>query len=172
VPDPDLRLPDGLSEQPTEAEARAALDLITELLDGFEFKSAVDRAVALSLLLTVVCRGSMPTAPVHLIRATNAGTGKSYLIDIAAALATGRICPVTTAGKTPEESEKKLGAMLREGMPIIALDNCTYDLATCSARLPSGPGCRSASSASAKSSNSNAAQPWSPLATTSGPRAT
>jgi putative DNA primase/helicase len=110
------------------AEAKAALALLTELLDGFEFKSEIDRAVALSLLLTVVTRASLPTAPLHLVRATSAGTGKSFLVDVAAALATGRICPVTTAGKTPEETEKKLGAMLREGMPIIALDNCTYDL--------------------------------------------
>ena len=127
APDPDLDLLD-LSEQPTRTEATAALRLLTGLLDGFEFKSEVDRAVALSLLLTLVARGSLPTAPLHLIRATGAGTGKSFLVDVAAVIATGRTCPVTTAGRTPEESEKKLGAMLRGGMPIIALDNCTYDL--------------------------------------------
>jgi putative DNA primase/helicase len=127
VPDPDLVLPE-LPEQPTRREAEAALELLIDLLDGFEFASAVDRSVALSLILTAAVRGYLPTAPLHLVRATAAGTGKSHLVDLAATIATGRLCPVTTAGKTSEESEKKLGAMLRAAMQIISLDNCAYDL--------------------------------------------
>jgi hypothetical protein len=80
------------------------------------------------LILTVVARASMPVAPLHLVRAHAAGTGKSHLVDVASAIATGRYCPVITAGKTPEEAEKRLGALLREGVPLISLDNCSADL--------------------------------------------
>jgi putative DNA primase/helicase len=127
VPDRTLQLPP-LADKPTRAEAETALKLLAGLLVGFEFKSKVDRAVALSLILTAVARPSMPVAPLHLVRANDPGTGKSFLVDLAAVITTGRICPVIAAGKAPEESEKRLGAMLREGVSMISLDNCGYDL--------------------------------------------
>jgi hypothetical protein len=127
VDDPSLRLPN-VPENPSLSEAKAALKLLKDLLTGFKFDSDVDRGVALSLMITMAARGSMPTAPLHLVRACCAGTGKSFLVDIAAAIQTGRICPVITAGRTLEETEKRLGALLFEGVPIIALDNCSYDL--------------------------------------------
>jgi hypothetical protein len=125
--DPSLCLPP-IPGQPSRAEAQAALKLLSALLSGFVFGSATDRAVALSLILTTVARSAMPVAPLHLIRAHTAGTGKSFLVDIAAAVATGRYCPVITAGQTDEEAEKRLGALLREGVPIVSLDNCSRDL--------------------------------------------
>ena len=73
-------------------------------------------------------RGSLPTAPVHLIRADTPGTGKSYLIDVIAIITTGWYCPVITASKSMEETEKRIGAVLLEGIPLISLDNCTHDL--------------------------------------------
>jgi putative DNA primase/helicase len=121
---PALRVP----ERPGRAQAEAALTRLADLLNGFTFAEPTDRAVALSLILTVVARSSMPVAPLHLIRAHSAGTGKSHLVDTAAAIATGRRCPVITAGKTPEEAEKRLGALLRESVPTISLDNCSSDL--------------------------------------------
>jgi hypothetical protein len=57
-----------------------------------------------------------------------AGTGKSYLVDTAAVIATGRICPVITALKSVEETEKRLGSIILSGIPMISLDNCIYDL--------------------------------------------
>ena len=57
-----------------------------------------------------------------------AGTGKSYLVDTAAMIATGRLCPVITALKSVEETEKRLGAIILSGIPMISLDNCTHDL--------------------------------------------
>ena len=125
--DPSLDLPP-IPGQPSRAEAQAALKLLSDLLSGFVFASPTDRAVALSLILTTVARSALPVAPLHLIRAHTAGTGKSFLVDIAAAVATGRHCPVITAGQTAEEAEKRLGALLREGVPIVSLDNCSRDL--------------------------------------------
>jgi putative DNA primase/helicase len=119
-----LRVP----ERPTYAQASAALANLVDLLSGFTFADPVDRAVALSLILTVVARSSMSVAPLHLIRAHTAGTGKSHLADTAAVISSGRLCPVITFGKTPEEAEKRLGALLRESVPMISLDNLSSDL--------------------------------------------
>ena len=55
-------------------------------------------------------------------------TGKSYLIDLIATIATGRLCPVITASKSAEETEKRIGSVLLSGTPIVSLDNCTHDL--------------------------------------------
>ena len=66
-----------IPEHPTKEQARAALDMLTDLLSEFPFSKPVDRSVALSGLLTAHVRGSLPTAPVILVRADTPGTGKS-----------------------------------------------------------------------------------------------
>ena len=84
--------------------------------------------MALSGLLTALLRGSLPTAPVFLVRADTPGTGKSYLVDLIATVATGGLCPVITALHNEEETEKRLGAVLLSGSAIVSLDNLTRDL--------------------------------------------
>jgi hypothetical protein len=107
------------------------IDLLAEFtfkrIDG-DYQKRLNRSVALSGLLTALVRGSLPTAPMHLIRAHMAGTGKSHLVDTIAVIATGRICPVITALKNAEETEKRLGAIILSGIPMISLDNCAHDL--------------------------------------------
>ena len=115
-------------EHPTREQAIAALSLLADLLSEFSFVEKVDGAVALSALLTALVRGSLATAPMYLIRAHTPGTGKSYLVDLIAMVATGRLCPVITAGKTEEETEKRLGSVLLSGSSIVSLDNCLHDL--------------------------------------------
>jgi len=124
-----------IPEHPTRDQALAALKLLIDLLSEFSFRriggeheKQLNRSVALSGLLTALVRGSLPTAPMHLIAAHMAGTGKSYLVDTAAVIATGRLCPVITALKSVEETEKRLGAIILSGVPMISLDNCKHDL--------------------------------------------
>ena len=64
----------------------------------------------------------------HAVDAPEAGTGKSYLIDIASVIATGEIAPVIAAGRNEEETEKRLAAELMTGQPIISIDNLNGDL--------------------------------------------
>ncbi|HEY2229772.1 MAG TPA: DNA-primase RepB domain-containing protein [Xanthobacteraceae bacterium] len=123
---PGLQLPP-VPERPTRDQAAASLATLKELF----FKQQdppIDRAAALSGLLTALLRGSLPTAPIHLIRADTPGTGKSYLVDIIAMVATGRLCPVITASKSPDELEKRIGAVLLSGSSIVSLDNIERDL--------------------------------------------
>jgi putative DNA primase/helicase len=125
---PSLQLPP-IPERPTREQAVAALATLKNLFAEFSFqRRGLDCSIALSGLLTALLRGSLPTAPVYLIAADTPGTGKSYLVDVIAMIADGRLCPVITASKNVEETEKRLGSVLLNGVSIVSLDNCTHDL--------------------------------------------
>ena len=113
-----------IPDQPTKRDALDALSVLnTELLDEFPFVDNAARSVALSLLLTPVLRAAMPVVPMHVITKPEAGTGGSYLVDIASAIATGERCAVMAVSDNKEETEKRLiGAALAQ-FPIISLDN-------------------------------------------------
>jgi putative DNA primase/helicase len=123
----DFDLPD-IPEQPSRQQAIAALQLYKDLLKGFPFASATDLSVALAAILTVVLRGGFNLTPMFLIAAPDVGTGKSYLVDLIATIVTRRACPVIAAGKSAEEMEKRLGAILLEGGTVVSLDNLAFDL--------------------------------------------
>ena len=118
-----------MSLEPTKQEAEAALELLEELLQEFPFVNEASKSVALSALITPVCMGAMPVAPMHIANAPMPGTGKSYLFDIVSAIALGRICPVISAGGSVEETEKRLGAALMKGQTLISIDNLNGELA-------------------------------------------
>ena len=50
------------------------------------------------------------------------------LVDLASAVATGREAGVIAQGRTEEELEKRLGALLLAGEQVIAIDNCEAPL--------------------------------------------
>jgi hypothetical protein len=121
-----------MPSEPTKRDAEIALALIDGLLDEFPFADigkatqSINRAVALSQLMTPVLRGALaPAVPLHVDKAPQPGTGKSYLADIASMMATGDRCAVIAAAPKPEETEKRLVAAALAGFPIIALDNCS-----------------------------------------------
>jgi hypothetical protein len=120
-------MPD-IPEHPTQEDAMVAIELLDGLLDEFPFAGVASRSVALSSLITPVVRGAFTVAPMHSACAPSAGTGKSYLFDIAAAIEIGQPCPVLAAGRTEEETEKRLGAALLAGQPIINIDNVNGEL--------------------------------------------
>lgn len=112
-----------ISETPTKDDAKTAAALLEGLLAGFPFANQPSRTVALSKILTPILRGAFPLAPLHLTSAPEAGSGKSYLDDIAAAVATGERCAVIAVSPNPEETEKRLIGAALAGHPIITLDN-------------------------------------------------
>jgi RepB DNA-primase from phage plasmid len=127
---PSIQVPP-IHDHPTRENATASLNLLTDLLVEFAFKdgdTGLDRSVALSGLLTAVLRGSMSTAPMHFARAHAAGSGKSLLIDTYHTIVTGQVCAPISAPKDPDELEKRLGGLLRSGVPIISIDNTVDDL--------------------------------------------
>ncbi len=113
-----------IESRPTLAAASKALALLKDLISSFPFVGEVDRAVALSGILTALVRRSLPTAPLHAYTAPVAGSGKSMLVDIASIVSTGHEAGVIAQGKSEEEMEKRLGALLIAADPVIAIDNC------------------------------------------------
>lgn len=117
-----------IPSKPSKRQAASALRLLCDLLTEFPFIDEPSRAVALSGLISPVVRGALSVAPLHAMSAPVAGSGKSYIIDLSSAIATGRPCPVIAAGKTEEETEKRLGAIMMAGQTIVSIDNLNGDL--------------------------------------------
>jgi putative DNA primase/helicase len=99
-----------------------------QLLAAFPFVSDVDRAVALSVLMTPLVRASMDVAPMHMIRANTAGSGKSYLVETAAMIATGELPAVVAVSADDDEMRKLISALIMRGAPIFSLDNASVDV--------------------------------------------
>jgi hypothetical protein len=132
-----LKMPH-MPDRPTRADALHALELLKDILAEFPFVPDADKgetgdrnaslSVALSMLITPTVRGCMDVAPMHVGKAPDAGTGKSYLANIAAAIALGERCSVMSVNGNDEETEKRLGARAMAGNPIISLDNVNGEL--------------------------------------------
>jgi hypothetical protein len=117
-----------IPDRPSQAEAASALTLLSQLVETFPFVDGASRSVALSAILTALIRRSLPTAPLHAFSAPVPGSGKSMLVDIASVIATGRSAGVIAQGQGEEELQKRLGALLMAGEPVIAIDNCEAPL--------------------------------------------
>ena len=112
----------------TREDALEAKRVLGELIAEFPFVDRASESVVYSMIVTPVARGAFPTTPMHAVTSHEAGSGKSYACDIAAAVAIGQPCPVMAAGRTEEETEKRLGAALLTGQPLISIDNVNGDL--------------------------------------------
>jgi hypothetical protein len=119
---------ESIPENPTKEDALAALAVLNSLLAEFPLVDNVARAVALSLFITPVVRGAFSVTPMHVIDAPEAGAGKSYLLDVTSAIATGQPMPVIAAGRTEEETEKRLGSALLASQSLITIDNVNGEL--------------------------------------------
>jgi putative DNA primase/helicase len=128
VPSGNPVLSAALMGTPTRDDALAALELLIGLLVEFPFVGGVDRSVALSMFITPAVRGALRFAPMHLVRAVEAGTGKSFLVNLVHVVLSGRFCPATNAGTTLKETEARIDAMLLSGHPVFSLDNLTGEL--------------------------------------------
>ena len=117
-----------MPESPTREDALRAVAAIDELCCESPFVNDSDRSVFRSLLISAAARAATGLAPVHAFTAYAPGSGKSYLCDIVAAVLTGRWCPVISPGRTEEEFEKRIGAMLLGGYNLISFDNISAGL--------------------------------------------
>jgi putative DNA primase/helicase len=110
-------------ETPSRNEGLAAIRRVAGLFDEFAFKDEASRAVALSDVVTAVVRPSCVCVPAHAVNANQAGSGKSFLKDTAAAVALGDLCPVISEGDSDAERDKTINAELLKGTPYWSLDN-------------------------------------------------
>jgi putative DNA primase/helicase len=100
-----------------------------DLLGEFRFETDTDRAVGVAWLMVPALWPGMEVSPLFLFRANVSGSGKSYLVDLGAAIASGqKAAAVIGAGPNHEETEKWLSALLLEGARHVAVDNLDADL--------------------------------------------
>ena len=115
-------------DRPDGAAAMNALALFDRLLKDFTFTDDHSKAVALSALITPIVRPALGRVPLHAVTAPDSGCGKSYLVHIASAIATGQAPAAITAGGDLGEMEKRLDVALLDAAPIVMLDNVTSTL--------------------------------------------
>lgn len=121
--------PISVPNEPTQTDALAALAVLKEPFTEFPFAEGdIDLAVALSGLLTAVTRRSLRTAPLFAFDAPVMGAGKGLIVNTIAMVATGRAAPAISQGKDEAEDEKRLGALLLQGVPLLNIDNIERDL--------------------------------------------
>lgn len=109
--------------EPTRSQGRAALNTLADILRDFPFVRDVDRSAALAALITPIVRPALATAPIFVVTAPTPGTGKSLIVDLAAMLATGGTPTLISGGADEVELEKRLGATMLAGDPVVSLDN-------------------------------------------------
>jgi putative DNA primase/helicase len=129
-----------ITAAPTREDAQRALDVLDDLLSEFPFvdgpnetgegdSGELSRSVAYSGLITPLVRAACGVVPGHLFTAPKQGSGKSLLVDLASAIATGEPAyAILFHEKLPEEMDKQLASAVLEGRQIIALDNITGEI--------------------------------------------
>jgi hypothetical protein len=128
APDPALIVPE-IPDQPTTDHIVVAIEMILDIIVDFPFVDRASGANAIASLLTPICRPAIkgPT-PLALFDATNQGTGKTLLSEIVSLIVTGREGVLFSAPREAEEWRKQLTSVLREGSPLVIIDNVNYRL--------------------------------------------
>ena len=134
IRDPDLVMP-AIKEEPSKEDAQDALQVLQGLLAEFTFEAdsdsqlaMPDRAAAFSALMTATLRPTMAVAPLHAVTAPTPSSGKTFIVDLSSAIATGDVAPVASADKDPSETDKRLVALMIASYPVILLDNVSTEL--------------------------------------------
>jgi len=113
-----------VEENPTREDAKAALAELAEPFADFPFIAECDRSAAISSVLTLFARRAIDgCVPLFACRATTQGTGKSFIVDVASIIATGRIAPRMSEVETDEEWRKRLLVIALEGDSLTMIDN-------------------------------------------------
>jgi len=126
----DVKFPP-IENLPTIEQGKVAMQMIDNLLVDFPFDPKntdakgknISKAVALSLLMSSVVRRTMDIAPIYGVDADEAEAGKTTLVKVGGALATGRDIEVQAYASNVEERDKLLPGLLLSGSPYIAFDN-------------------------------------------------
>jgi primase-polymerase (primpol)-like protein len=109
---------------PTQEDAKKAMDYLRPMFVDFPFESESDRANTFALLFTPFVRHAVKEdIQMALVDATNAGTGKGLIVSIVSLVATGAHTSVMSAKQDDTEWRKSILTELREGPRIIVIDN-------------------------------------------------
>jgi hypothetical protein len=110
-------------EAPTkEAVAWARKMLLEDLLGDFPLHTEADKANAVATLLTPFVRDLIPTSPLAVIDAKEAGSGKNLMADIIAILTTGKSAQTLPYTVDDAEQRKVITSAFRSGNAMLLFD--------------------------------------------------
>lgn len=119
----------GVPLHPSPAQVQAALAALADVVCDFPFRSEADYSAWLASVLTPMCRVAFDgPAPLFVTQANAAGSGKTYLAQIAGCIATGHVPSVNPYPKNDEELEKTITARIRSGDAVGLLDNASVSI--------------------------------------------
>lgn len=127
----DLEAWPGVPDDPSDTDVKNSIDFLWYPFKDFSFCESIDRAVALSAILTVAIRSMLPTAPAISIDAPAAGTGKTLFcrsLSVMGGDVTSSVYP--GIGNSEEELRKRIMSVLREDHKVIIFDNLTGQVAS------------------------------------------
>ena len=119
-----------VADAPSREDARHAYEALADIFVDFPFASDAGVSAAVAAVLTMIGRPAINgPVPAWVIDATSPGTGKTLLADIFAAVAYGRDSgrahfPSVEGRDSDSELQKRLGMVVRMGMPMVNFDNC------------------------------------------------
>ena len=110
--------------RPTRDDAIRARDALLEVWEDFPFAADAHRAACLAGVLTPLARyGFAGPAPLELVDANTAGSGKSLLIDTTAIITTGRPMARMSLPRDDDEMRKRITSIAIAGEPETLIDN-------------------------------------------------
>lgn len=119
-----------IPKDPTRAEAERALVRLLRPFRGFIEKQTADRCSLAAAALTAALRPSLPTAPAIVLDGNGPGVGKGKIARALSMIASGTAPAVVTEGASPEETEKRIAAVVMSGVPAALLDNLQRNVAS------------------------------------------
>jgi len=129
LPEASLEVP-SIPDSPTEEDAEnAARTILDEILHDFPFVDDASKANAMAAFIAPIIRPMIEgCVPLCLVDKPAAGTGASKLLELISLVSTGRAMAATSPAECEEEWRKLITGLLRDGSPLICLDNIASDL--------------------------------------------
>jgi primase-polymerase (primpol)-like protein len=128
TPDPNLRIP-ALVNEPSSGDIQIALGTINNSIGEFPYADDASYANTIAAMLTPIIRPAINApAPLGLLDAPQASTGKSLLCDMIAIIATGRAGEMFSPPKDEDEWRKVITTALMTGTSVVIFDNVTRPL--------------------------------------------
>jgi hypothetical protein len=116
--------PPSVPENPTRADALAAVEQLLEVVHDFPFASPCHQAAWLAALLTPPARFAFSgPAPLFLVDANVRAAGKGLLLDCICRIVTGERFTVATYTSDEDELRKRITALAMAGDRLVLFDN-------------------------------------------------
>lgn len=115
----------GIPDEPSRDDALEAMAYLKDIVTDFPFRTDAHRSSWLSGVLTPLAREAFEgCAPLHLMDANMAGSGKSMLTDIPAIITSGQNeMPRFSNTSNDDEVRKRITAKARAGKRLVLIDN-------------------------------------------------